>query len=601
MTKQTKTTETAELKTNWDLTPLFASDKDPKINLAEQQALRASYEFIDKWKDRTDYLEDPKILAEALVEYEAWLKNHGYNNKVCYYFHLQTELDQNNPELKARYNKAKEISIRIQNDIQFFTLNVAKIAPKNRARFLGEPALSPFKHFLEHSFAEAEYLLSNAEEKIINHHVESAYLNWVRLTETELSKEKQNGKTFPELLAEVNNKNQKKRDKAFLAVNKILASKSAVAEAELNSVLGYKKSIDEIRGSARPDFLRHLSDDMPSETVDAMLGAVAERFDLSQRYYAFKARALGLKKIKYYEKNVGFGQTEKKYKYQEAISLVSQVLTSLNQNWKNIFDGFIKNGQIDVYPKQFRSDGAFCTHMSSKEPTYILLNYTDQLRDVTTLAHEFGHGLNNELIKQKQHEFYFDTPVSTAEVASTFVEDFVLEEIGKQADEKTKLSLMMAKLDDDVSTIFRQVAAYRFEQALHKNFREQGYLSQKEIGKLFLENMKAYTGPAMDYPTGTENWWIYWSHFRNFFYVYSYASGLLISKSLQSLVRQNPDHISRVEKFLSAGTSDSPTTIFAELGLDIQTKDFWQKGLTEIENLLNDTEKLYNSLYGTKN
>ncbi|MCX6713859.1 MAG: M3 family metallopeptidase [Candidatus Vogelbacteria bacterium] len=261
-----------------------------------------------------------------------------------------------------------------------------------------------------------------------------------------------------------------------------------------------------------------------------------------------------------------------------------------------MFDNFVKNGQIDVYPKQNRSDGAFCTHMSANEPTYILLNYTDQLNDVTTLAHEFGHGLNNELIKQSQPELYFDTPVSTAEVASTFVEDFVLEEISKRASEETKLSLMMAKLDDDVATIFRQVAAYRFEQALHKNFRAQGYLSKKEIGNLFLENMKAYTGGAMEYPAGTENWWIYWSHFRNFFYVYSYASGLLISKSLQALVRKDQKNTSRVEKFLSAGTSDSPTTIFAELGLDIKDKNFWQQGLNEIENLLNETEKLYNSL-----
>ncbi|MCX6713860.1 MAG: hypothetical protein NTV48_02030 [Candidatus Vogelbacteria bacterium] len=298
MTKVIK--PTTELKTTWDLTPLFLGDKDPKINLVEQQALNASYEFIGKWKKRKDYLCEPQILAEALGEYEAWLKNHGYNNRVCYYFHLQTELDQNNPELKARYNKAKEISIKIQNDIQFFTLNIAKISAKNRPRFLAEPALQPYLHFLRRSFAEAKYLLSDKEEKIINHYVEPAYLNWVKLVSGQLSKEKQDKKTFPELLAELNNQNQKKRDKAFLAVNKILASQSDIAEAEINSVLSYKKTLDEIRKSPRPDFLRHLSDDMPHTTIDTMLHAVVDRFDLSQRYYAFKAKALGLKKIKYY-------------------------------------------------------------------------------------------------------------------------------------------------------------------------------------------------------------------------------------------------------------------------------------------------------------
>jgi oligoendopeptidase F len=229
-------------------------------------------------------------------------------------------------------------------------------------------------------------------------------------------------------------------------------------------------------------------------------------------------------------------------------------------------------------------------------PTYILLNHTDKLNDVLTLAHETGHGINNELIKQKQNALNFDTPLATAEVASTFMEDFVLAELEKETDEELKLSLMMMKLNDDISTIFRQIALYNFEGELHKTFRERGYLSKTEIGKLFQKHMSAYMGNRVEQSEGSENWWTYWSHIRTYFYVYSYSSGLLISKSLQASVKKDSRFIEKVKEFLSAGTSDSPKNIFKKLDIDITDKKFWDKGLDEVESLLNETEKLAKEL-----
>jgi oligoendopeptidase F len=211
---------------------------------------------------------------------------------------------------------------------------------------------------------------------------------------------------------------------------------------------------------------------------------------------------------------------------------------------------------------------------------------------VLTLAHELGHGINNELIRKCQHALYFGTPISTAEVASTFMEDFVLQEILKEADEELRLALMVKKLNDDVSTIFRQAACYRFEQELHSEFRGKGYLSVEEIGSLFRRNMAAYMGDAVEQSRGSENWWIYWGHIRSFFYVYSYAGGLLISKSLQSYVKKDPRFIDNVKVFLSAGLSDSPRNIFSRLGIDIADAGFWARGLDEVEELLIETTAL---------
>jgi oligoendopeptidase F len=104
--------------------------------------------------------------------------------------------------------------------------------------------------------------------------------------------------------------------------------------------------------------------------------------------------------------------------------------------------------------------------------------------------------------------------------------------------------------------------------------------------------MAAYMGPAVEQSPGSENWWVYWNHIRYFFYVYSYASGLLISKSLQNAVKKEPDFIVKVKEFLSAGLSDSPKHIFAGLGVDIANRTFWNRGLDEVETLLDGTEAL---------
>ena len=186
--------------------------------------------------------------------------------------------------------------------------------------------------------------------------------------------------------------------------------------------------------------------------------------------------------------------------------------------------------------------------------------------------------------------------MSTAEVASTFFEDFVFEHLLAEVDDQTRLSLLMSKLGDQISTIHRQVACYTFEQELHQSYREQGYLSSDEIGGIFQKHMSAYMGASVEKSKGSENWWVYWSHIRSYFYVYSYASGLLISQSLQAKVRENSEFITKVKNFLGAGMSASPKQIFADLGIDIADKRFWLQGLEEMEKLLAETEKLARKL-----
>jgi len=598
-------------KTNWDLSKIYLKtiatkalptpqvgnwDDDSEFEIEKQKIINSSYGFINKWNDRTDYLTEPQALKMALDELESLdTKESG----LGYYYGLKSALDQTNPKILSRLNKIEEFAVKIANDMEFFTQKLAHIDENIQKEFLKSEELKDYRHMLIGVFDNAKYLLTEPEEKILNLKSSISHGNWVHLTSSLISKEERKvldedgavkTKNFSEILSLLDNKSKEVRDSACKAFNQVMYKWKDVAENEINSILQNKKINDELRKIERPDLTRHISDDISSEVVDTLIRVVSDNFDIAKEFYKEKARALGVEKLQYHERNVQVGEIEEEFDYNSAVNLTYRVFNDLDPEFAEILKMFVEKGQIDVYPKKGKRSGAFCSHDSKNLPTYILLNHTNKIQDVLTLAHETGHGINNELMRV-QNALNFDTPLSTAEVASTFFEDFVLEEMLKGVDDKTAYAIKMQKLNDDISTILRQVACYRFEQELHSKFREKGYLSSKEIGKIFSKNMSAYMGDYVEQSIGSENWWIYWGHIRSFFYVYSYASGLLISKALQRMVREDKSNVEKVKKFLSYGSSKSPQEIFNELKIDITDEKFWQSGLDEVRELLESVKK----------
>ena len=590
-------------ETSWDLTTIIP--KEASLEKEKQKVFSKSYEFINKWKGREDYLKSPDTLKEALSDYEGWLAFYAGGGNPGYYIGLKHSLDQRNSKIKAALAKIEEQTVKIENDIQFFEYRLSKVPPKQQKIFLKYPTLKRYNHFLKKLFENAKYLLSEKEEKILNFTHKSSYSNWVQMTSSLLSKEQamvkdEKGKkrkaTLPEITSFLNSPNKNVRDTSAKAFNKLLAKNADIAENEMNSILQSKKIIDELRAVPRPDLIRHLEDDIETEVVDTLIKSVADNFWLAHKYYELKSKLLKVKKLKYHERNVEYGKINVMFKYEGTVELIGKVLRTLNPQFSEIFSDMVDNRHIDVYPKLGKTAGAFCAGGLISQPTFILLNHTNRFSDVLTLAHETGHAIHNFLSKKTQTPVNYEISLATAETASTFVEDFIVEELLKTTDPKNKLAIIMHKLNSDISTIFRQTACYKFELELHKNFRERGYLSKSEIGKLFQKNMRAYMGNFVEQSPGSENWWVYWSHIRSFFYVYSYTSGLLISKSLQSMVKENPKNIDKVKKFLSAGSSKSTYEIFEKLGIDITDKNFWLIGIREVENLLEIANNLAQKL-----
>ena len=592
-------------KTIWNLSPLFKSDDDPEIETRRSEVNNESYKFINKWFKRNDYLEQEQALKEALDEYEALARNYGVAGHESLYLYLRQSTDQNNPELKAKVSKLDDFKVKIINDIQFFEMRISKVSAEMQKKFLNYPGLKQYNHFLENLFNKSKYLLSEDQEKVVNLKDKSAISNWVHMLSGFIDKEerevlnnkgKREIKSFSSISNLLNNTSKNIRDTAAKAVNDIISKHIDVAEYELNSVLEYLKVEDELRNRDRPDLARLVSDNIEPEIIDSLIESVSSRNDISKRFYKLKAKLLGVKKLQYYEKNVPYGDIDKEISYKKTVDLIWNTFNNMDPEFSSIFKNIVENGQIDVLPKKGKRNGAFCMSMSQETPVYILLNFSNKLSDSLTLAHEMGHAINDTLIRRSQHALYRDVYLATAEVASTFCEDFVLNRFSKGADKETQLALKMMKLNDDVSTIHRQIACYIFEQEIHKNYREKGYLAKEQIGVVFRNHMKAYLGDYVELTEESDNWWVPWSHIRMYFYVYSYASGLLISKYMQNAVRRDTNFIIKVKEFLSAGLSDSPKNIVMKLGIDITKKDFWNTGLDEVEQLLGEAETLAKQL-----
>jgi oligoendopeptidase F len=574
----------------WNLKLLYKDIDDPKIKKDIQTSEDAISKFVHRWKKNEKYLDDPKVLREALDEYEYLNSEHGILTKPYYFTLLSKELDLNNTELKARLNKLSNKATKLGNELQFFEIKLSKVSKEKQEEFVNSKELNEYKHYLEMLFANSKYILSDNEEKVFSLTAKPSFSNWVNMIEELLSKqtlnildEELNSKkiSYNEASKYLTSVKKEVRDKAADEFNRINKKYIEIAEYEMNSILESKQVSDEYREMERPDLGRHLSTDMDSEVVDSLVEVVTENFDVSKKYYKKKAKLLGQETIGYHERNVPISKIDKQYEFEEGLGIVKDVFYSIDKEFGDILTSFIDNGQMDAFPKANKSGGAYCIHVNRNLPTYILLNYNSKVNDVLTIAHESGHGIHSELVS-KQNSLNDDYSLALAEVASTFFEDFTLEEIIKRTDDKELVeSLRFESMNDSVNTIFRQVAFYNFEKELHSKFREKGYLSREEISEIFIKHMQSYLGDAVDVDDGMRYGWIYVSHFRRFFYVYTYASGLLISKYLQSKVRENREFVEKFKDFLKAGSSKSPKEIFMDMGIDISKRDHWQNAVKD--------------------
>ena len=592
--KKTAKKQAQKIKTNWNLGLLYpGGHKDPKIE-QDMVAIEAAYTgFAKKYRNADGFNKDEDSLLEAMQDYEKLLLSLNSGKPIAY-FGLARELNSQDSEAEAQIAKFSDRLTKAGNTIIFFDLALGKTDPILQKEFLRSEKLKPYWYHLYRVFLTAKYNLTEAEEKIISLKGQPASL-WVSGVHKLVAKQlfQWKGKEIPlsEAMGLIANLPTNDRRKLSNMISARMREISDFSESELNAIVTDKKIDDELRGLKNPYDTRLLSDEVEEKMVKTLIGVVRKNYPIAHRFMKLKAKLLKLPYLEPSDTGASIGKTNAKIPFEEAVEIVGSAFRKMDPEFSDILTSYLENGQIDVYPKKGKTSGAFCWPHKPL-PTFLLLNHIPRMDSVMTLAHEMGHAIHTDLSGAAQPLLYTGYSLATAEVASNFFENVVFDSLFESLSDKDKIIAIHDRLVDSIGSIFRQIACFSFEQAMHDEIRAKGFVPKERLAQLMNEHMSAHTGPAVKYHENSGYLFVRWSHIRNFFYVYSYAHGDLVSKALYANYKKDPKFISKIKQFLSAGASKSPYDIFKEIGIDTSDPKFFEDGLKEIEKNIELLESL---------
>lgn len=579
-------------KTEWNLGLLYKNPKDLQIEKDIELVESECKKFTQKW--RSADLGDMKVLLESLQDYEQFEEKIS-GSKPFVYYTLAREIDSGNQKLSGIITKIQERLVKAFNETLFYSLHIGKIEKETQKKILDDERFKKYRYMLERLFLVAKHQLSESEEKILSLKRNPACEFWVDMTEKAIGEltVQWKGEILPITKASgliMTLPKQSDRKKLHGLVREKIITIKNIAEAEMNAIINNKKIDDTLRGFTDPFEATLLDYQNTPDELQALLGAVKKYETLTQKLFALKKKLMNVEKLGPYDMEIQLSATHKKYSFDEAVHIARNAFEKVSPEYRSIFDSFLQNGQIDVYPKKGKKGGGYCWSDYNR-PTFILLNWNDTFDAVRTLAHEMGHAIHAEYSNKYQGVLYHDHPFSTGEVASTLFENFVRDELYATLSEKDQLFERFNYLQESFMTIHRQINHFWFEQEMYQMIYDKGIVSADEISVVRAKYLKRYMGTSAEITETDGLGWITHSHMRRHFYVYSYAYGQLISTAMYAKYKTDTSFVNQINQFLSAGGSDTPANIFKSIGIDTADPKFWELGLQSLESELKQLEK----------
>ncbi len=580
-------------KLTWDLTDVYKNVQDPQMEKDIEKIEHVCESFSKKYAESDLFLSDNKVLLQSLKDYEALAEFTSLAKPLWYLYNMQS-LNSSDQKITARIGLLEPRVVSAVNKTLFYSIKLGKLSEQSKKKILTDESLARYKYFLHVIFENARFDLSEETEKVLNLIMRPANAMWSDSFEKLLNSKtvKFKGKDLPigQALNKVHQIDTKDRRILDAEIKKELSKIAFFAVEEINAVYTAKKITDDLRGFKKPYESTILGYENSVQGIENMVESVTKNFKISHRFYKLKSKLLGLPQLKYCDRAVGVAKIKKEVSFETAVEILSDSFSSVDKEYLEILHMMLKNKKIDVPSRVGKRGGAYCCG-GHKVPTLVLLNYVPSVDSVLTFAHEMGHAIHTEL-SNRQPAIYSHYTISVAEVASTFFENLAFKKIYSEANEKEKFYLLYDRVADSIQTIFRQIACFNFEKDLHESVRKEGAVSLEKIKELHNKNMKAYLGPVFKLEKDDGYFFEVWSHIRNFFYVYSYAYGDMISKALYKKCEEDPEYFKVVKHFMLAGKSMSPDDIFKSVGLDTTKNSFFETALKSIEDDIKTLEKL---------
>jgi oligoendopeptidase F len=587
------TTATGAERITWDLSDLYAGADDPRLEDDLEEGRRASAAFAERHRGRVATL-DASALVEAVRELE---RIEAIRLRARSYAYLLFSEDTADPVGGALLQRAQEWDAALETELLFFRLEWTAVPDGDADRLLESAELEEYRHLLGTIRRYRPHLLTEPEERIVTEKAVSGRSAWSRLYEELVSSVRVSTDgtetSLDDALAKLYSPDADVRREWAAAITASLLPGLRTRAFTLNSILLDKAIDDRLR--SYPHWLaeRNLGNEMDDEVVETLISSILGRYDISQRYYALKARLLGLPRLAHWDRYAPVAGTEGWVEWDDARELVLESYTAFSPDVGALVGQFFERPWIDAPARPGKHNGAYCMSRIPGVHPYILLNYSGERRSVLTLAHELGHGLHG-LLAREAGVFNSATPLTLAETASVFGEALVFRSLFEREDDpRRRLDLLIGRIDDGVATVFRQIALNRFEDAIHGARRAEGELSGDRLAELWLETQRPMFGDAID-TDGYEPWWSYISHFT--FapgYVYAYAFGYLFALAIfRRYEREGDAVVEPYLRLLRAGGSDSPERLAGLVGLDVRDARLWEDGLAALDDLVSEAERL---------
>lgn len=571
----------------WDLTDLYSGLDDPYIasDIAWCETEAAAI-------NKGHYGKVAVLDAEKLLALVKRLENlDSILTKLGTFSFLNFTTQMANAKAGALDQRIHELSSKCGTETVFFELEWNQIDEKQALTLLNSPSLAPYHHYLEAQRRYRPHQLTELEEKLLLEKEAVGRNAWTTLFSKILSDLKFGAKnrSEEEVLTDLYHAERKVRQKAAAEMTEGLKKNNHILTHIFNTLAADKMITDRLRKHTSWISSMNLHNELQDTTVDTLIEAVTSRYDLVSRYYHVKRRMLGLDALKDYDRYAPLPSLPtQKIDWPTCQKTVLASFAAFSPQMAEIAEMFFSRRWVHAPVAAGKRGGAFAHPCIPEIHPYVLVNYTGNLRDVSTVAHELGHGIHQVLAAGQGH-FNSDTPLPLAETASVFAELLVFtNQLELLDNDQERRAFICQKLESIFATVFRQTAMNRFEKLMHEERRQQGELSSEQLSRYWLSTQHAMFGDSVNLGEDYGIWWSYIPHFlATPGYVYSYAFGELLVLSLYGMYRtEGETFVQKYLHLLSAGGSQSPYDLLKPFNINLDSPIFWQTGLNVIEEML---------------
>jgi oligoendopeptidase F len=540
-------------------------------------------------------------MLESISEKVSIASGHAY---LSYY------ADTSSNEASALVTKMEKLASEISNRMLFFDLWFKKQIDHENANRLINAIPKEYQEHLRHKRLVAKYSLSEPEEKIISTLEVTGILALTKIYDKmtngfEFTMRLRHGRKTIEkkfdnkekLVSLVRSPDGNRREAAYKSLLQVYKRNSGVlGEIYQNVIMQWRDEAILMRGYRSPISVRNIANNLDDATVEALLAACRHNVAMFHDYFIEKSKMIGMRKLHRYHLYAPISNKasdSKKFTYGKAVETVLDSFGDFDPQFRRLAERVFAKHHIDSEIRKAKRGGAFCYSVTPKLTPYVLLNFDGISRDVSTLAHEFGHAIHS-MLASDMPLMVFHAPLPLAETASVFAEMLLNEKMAEKMSKKERRILLAEQIDNLYATIIRQAYFTLFEIDAHKAIGENN-ATIDAVAKIYMDNLKEQFGTSITISPDFEWEWVYIPHFYHTpFYTYSYSFGNLLVLSLyrQYKLEGSSSFIPKYFKILSAGGSRKPEELLMEAGIDISRQEFWQQGFDYVQEMIQQLKAL---------